>query len=55
MKIKNKYVFRSIISEFLYFKKKKTHESSVAARPRHLGMPDLGILGLTCPNALGLA
>lgn len=23
MKIKNKYVFRSIISEFLYFKKKK--------------------------------
>jgi hypothetical protein len=38
MKIQNKYVFRTIISEFLYLKKKKTHRSgtSVAARPKAL-------------------
>jgi hypothetical protein len=38
MKIKNKYVFRSIISEFLYFQKKKRRISSVAAIPRYLGL-----------------
>jgi hypothetical protein len=38
MKIKNKYVFRSIISELLYFQKKKRRISSVAARLRYLGL-----------------
>jgi hypothetical protein len=34
MKIQNKYSFRTVISEFIYFqKKKKTHESSMVARP----------------------
>jgi hypothetical protein len=33
MKIQNKYVFRTIISEFLYLKK-KTRGSSMAARPK---------------------
>jgi len=35
MKIQNKYSFRTVISEFIYFQKtkKKTHESSMVARP----------------------
>jgi hypothetical protein len=38
MKIKNKYVFRIIISEFLYiFFLKKSHGSDMLARPRCLG------------------
>jgi hypothetical protein len=35
MKIKNKYVFRIIISEFLYIL--KSHGSDMLARPRCLG------------------
>jgi hypothetical protein len=47
MKIQNKYVFRTIISEFLYLKK-KTHRSgtSVAARPKALGSGKELIRGL---------
>ena len=64
MKIQNNYIFRIIISEFLYFQKKKTHESgmfvghlgharpkcgfSMTVRPRTLGSPSR--LGLN-PNA----
>jgi len=33
MKIQNKYVFRTIISEFLYFKK-NIHGSGMVAKPR---------------------
>jgi hypothetical protein len=47
MKIQNKYVFRTIISEFLYLKK-KTHGSGtgVAARPKALGSGKKLIRGL---------
>jgi len=36
MKIQNKYVFRTIISECLYFLK-MTHGSGMVAKPMHLG------------------
>jgi len=36
MKIQNKYVFRTLISEFLYFLK-MTHGFGMVAKPKHLG------------------
>jgi hypothetical protein len=36
IKIQNKYIFRTIISKFLYFFK-KTHGSGMVAKPRRLG------------------
>jgi hypothetical protein len=47
MKIQNKYVFRTIISEFLYLKKKTRRSgTSVAARPKALGSGKELIRGL---------